>query len=89
MSGLLRGAFRGLLGALIRPLDGLLDTSARIADAIRIAVMGPPVLATRIRPPRYVSQSASVAVYDWSEVRPWVRSQLHPLQLHARSMKHP
>ena len=66
--GLLRGAFWGVIGVLIRPLDGILDTSARIADSIRTAVMGPPVLAARIRPPRYVDPSGPLSIYDWSEV---------------------
>ncbi|KAK9798969.1 hypothetical protein WJX73_003190 [Symbiochloris irregularis] len=65
--GFLRGTFWGIIGALIRPIDGMLDTCARVADSIRTAVMGPPVLASRIRPPRYVNASGPLAIYDWSE----------------------
>lgn len=66
--GFVYGTFWGILGAMVRPLDGLLDTSARIAASIRTAVMGPPVIAARIRPPRHVSETELLAVYDWSEV---------------------
>ena len=52
----------------MKPLDSLLDTAARFAESVRTAVMGPAIIAPRIRPPRYVSDSSPLAVYDYYEV---------------------
>eukprot|EP00884_Botryococcus_braunii_P001070 jgi/Botrbrau1/10964/Bobra.0383s0018.1 len=65
--GLLRGTVRGALGALLRPTASLLDMSSRVADSLRLAVMGPRHMASRLRPPRYVPLSKPLPAYDWSE----------------------
>ena len=68
VAGFLTGTYRGLVGALVRPLASLLETSAKVADSIRNVVMGPPATVPRVRPPRYVSAVDPLARYDWSEV---------------------
>ena len=75
LPGFVRGAGRGAAGVLIRPLAAGLETSMRVADSIRSAVMGLPPLLPRVRPPRYVpSPGEPLGPYNWSEVRPcaWV-----------------
>ena len=52
LPGLVRGAARGILGVLVRPLAASLETSMRVADSLRSAVMGIPPLLPRSRPPR-------------------------------------
>lgn len=66
--GLLHGTLRGAVGALVRPTASLLDMSNRVADSLRLAIMGPRPTAGRIRPPRYVPLASPVPAYDWSEV---------------------
>jgi hypothetical protein len=68
LPGLVGGAARGVLGALVRPLAAVLETSMRVADSIRSAVMGIPPLLPRSRPPRYVAADEPLAPYNWSEV---------------------
>ena len=66
--GFLKGALRGALGLLVRPLDSLLATCAGMADSIRTLIMGPPAIAPRVRPPRYVPPTGPLTPYDLSEV---------------------
>ena len=68
-SGLVTGAARGFIGALVKPLAYLLETSSRVADSITAAVVGIPEIVPRIRPPRYVSPTLPLPTYDQSEVR--------------------
>jgi hypothetical protein len=75
LPGLVRGAARGAVGALVLPLAAVLETSMRVADSIRSAVMGIPPLLPRARPPRHVVSNLPLAPYNWSEVRP--RSSAH------------
>ena len=66
-SGLVIGACRGFVGALVKPVAYLLETSSRVADSITAAVIGVPEIVPRIRPPRYVSQTQPLSTYDQSE----------------------
>ncbi len=68
LPGLVRGAARGAVGALVLPLAAVLETSMRVADSIRSAVMGIPPLLPRARPPRHVAPDLPLAPYNWSEV---------------------
>ncbi len=68
MPGLLRGASRGAVGALVQPLAFALETSVAVADSLRSAIMGIPPLLPRARPPRHVASDEPLAVYNWSEV---------------------
>ena len=67
-SGLIAGAYRGLMGALVKPLASLLETSASVAESIRTVVVGAPEVVPRVRPPRYVSPVDPLAPYNWCEV---------------------
>lgn len=67
--GLLRGASRGVSGALVQPLAFALEASAGVADSLRGAIMGIPALLPRARPPRHVALGEPLAIYNWSEVR--------------------
>ena len=67
--GLLRGASRGVSGALVQPLAFALEASAGVADSLRGAIMGIPPLLPRARPPRHVAPGEPLAIYNWSEVR--------------------
>ena len=68
--GFLTGAWRGLVGALVRPLDSLLATCATLANSLRTLLMGPPAIAPRIRPPRYVPDGRPLPSYNIAEVPP-------------------
>lgn len=67
-TGLVAGAYRGCMGALLKPLAYMLETSAKVADSITNLVVGVPKIVPRIRPPRYVSPVKPLATYDQSEV---------------------
>lgn len=64
----MRGAGRGAVGALVLPLAAVLETSMRVADSIRSAVMGIPPLLPRARPPRTLASDLPLQPYNWSEV---------------------
>ena len=66
--GLVSGAYRGLMGALVRPLAYMLETSAKVAENVTAAVVGVPEIAPRVRPPRFVPAAQALPPYDWSEV---------------------
>jgi len=68
--GLVTGAYRGFMGALVKPLAYMLETSARVADNITAMVVGVPEIVPRVRPPRFVSAVQPLPSYDWSEVIP-------------------
>lgn len=76
--GLLAGACRGLLGALVRPLAYLLETSSHVAESITNAVIGAPEVVPRIRPPRFVSASSPLSTYDESEARARPKTTMLP-----------
>jgi hypothetical protein len=67
---LVTGAYRGFMGALVKPLAYMLETSARVADNITAMVVGVPEIVPRLRPPRFVSAVQPLPAYDWSEVVP-------------------
>jgi len=58
------------MGALVKPLAYMLETSARVADKITAAVVGVPEIVPRVRPPRFVPAVQPLPPYDWSEVAP-------------------
>ena len=66
--GFLAGTWRGAIGVLVRPLDSLLASCATLADSLRSLLMGPPAIAPRIRPPRYVPAGGALPNYNISEV---------------------
>lgn len=68
LPGLVRGTGRGVVGALVLPLAAVLETSMRMADSIRSAVMGIPPLLPRARPPRHIDPDLPLVPYNWSEV---------------------
>ena len=77
--GLVSGAYRGLMGALVRPLAYMLETSAKVAENVTAAVVGVPEIAPRVRPPRFVPAAQPLPPYDWSEVPPsFSFTRLHP-----------
>lgn len=66
--GLVAGAFRGFVGALVKPVAYLLETSSRVADSITAAVVGVPEVVPRTRPPRFVSATSALSTYNQNEV---------------------
>ena len=67
-SGFLRGAYKGVIGAILSPIVNALETSAGVAERIRDRVIGPPEIVPRLRPPRYVSSIGALDPYDRNEV---------------------
>lgn len=57
-----------MIGALLKPVAGLLETCARVADSFRNIVLGPAEVVPRVRPPRFVSPVDPLASYNKAEV---------------------
>eukprot|EP00803_Ostreobium_quekettii_P009393 evm.model.scf_204.12 EVM.evm.TU.scf_204.12 scf_204:78769-93194(-) len=65
--GFLRGAVRGAIYALVRPLAATLEMSSRIADSVRLFVSGYPAPFHQIRIPRSIDPAAALQPYDHLE----------------------
>lgn len=74
--GLVIGAYKGVVGALVRPLASLLEASAHMADGVCRWVVGAPEVVPRIRPPRHVALVQPLGPYD--EMQACFPNPLHP-----------